>query len=108
MSFWLWGVFAAFSCGFAVSVLNFLLSRYALKKHPQMFASFTAVRMLTSIACFALAYFLAPYTPWKPIFLLIGVALGLTIPLFFFTAVLIREASKPSPTIKKKEDEDHG
>lgn len=49
--------------------------------------------MVLGIGYLALLYFAAPYTPWDGIWLLAGGALGLTIPLFLFTFLLLQQVN---------------
>ncbi len=49
--------------------------------------------MVLGIGYLALLYFAAPHTPWDSIWLLAGGAAGLTLPLFFFTLLLLRQVN---------------
>jgi len=52
--------------------------------------------MVLGIGYLALLYFAAPYTPWDGIWLLAGGAVGLTIPMFLFTFLLLRQVNGQS------------
>lgn len=49
--------------------------------------------MVLGIGYLAVLYFAAPYTPWDMLWLLAGGALGLTLPLFLFTFLLLRQVN---------------
>ena len=70
----------AFLAGFAVSGVNYALNLRAVRKRPDAIASLSVVRQALSIGCLAAAYFLARVLPWGSTPLLVGAALGLTIP----------------------------
>ena len=84
------GAVLAFLGGVGVAALNAALSKSVLKKKPSALASFFAVRQIINVAYLAAVFFLAPYLPWELFPLLIGAALGITIPSFYFTAKLTR------------------
>ncbi|MBQ8400609.1 MAG: hypothetical protein IJX14_01640, partial [Clostridia bacterium] len=50
--------------------------------------------MALGIGYLAALYFAAPYTPWDGIWLLAGGAIGLTLPMFPFTFLLLRQVNK--------------
>lgn len=74
------GGLLAFLGGCAVSALNFAINLRALKKHPDRLASLSVVRQIISVAYLAAAYFLGKVLPWGYAPLLIGAAIGLTVP----------------------------
>ena len=87
------GLAAAFLGGALVAWLNYLLSRRALRADGGA-AAVSAVRTLCSVGYLAAVYFLAPYTPWERLWMLLGAALGLTVPMAYFTVRLLREARR--------------
>ena len=87
------GLAAAFLGGALVAWLNYLLSRRALRADGGA-AAVSAVRTLCSVGYLAAVYFLAPYTPWERLWMLLGAALGLTVPMVYFTVRLLREARR--------------
>ena len=87
------GLAAAFLGGALVAWLNYLLSRRALRAGGGATAV-SAVRTLCSVGYLAAVYFLAPYTPWERLWMLLGAALGLTVPMAYFTVRLLREARR--------------
>ena len=70
----------AFLGGCAVSFLNYFINARTLKKKPAALASVSVVRQLFSVGYLALVFFLARVLPWEPMPLLLGAAVGLTIP----------------------------
>ena len=69
------------------------------------------LRMLVSVGLLAAVYFIGPHTPWDRVWLLAGAAVGLTVPLFFFTFLLVRQVNGKtggdSPSSEKGSDR-HG
>ena len=61
------------------------------------------LRVFISGAYLAAVFLLAPLIPCDPIWLLTGAALGLTIPMFFFTFLLLRQMKSGSG--QKTDDE---
>lgn len=86
----IFGAVAAFAVGVLIAAVNFLIAKYMLKKHPDAFAATTVLRQLLAVLYLALIMFGAKHTPWDQIYLLIGGALGVTLPMFFFTTLLLK------------------
>lgn len=108
------GIFGAaltFVGGAAIAYVNYLLSRTVLRKKPDFVAATAVVRQVLNVVYLAALYFLSPYTPWGLVPLLIGAALGITLPMFYFTALLLREggtdkkSTKPTNPSHTKGDE---
>lgn len=107
MSHWFFGFFFALLGGGAVATVNFLFSRAVLLKKPAVYASFTVVRQLLQIGYLVLLWFLAPKTPWQVTPLLVGGVLGVTGPMFFFTARLSRlAAARPAEAREEEKEEE--
>ncbi len=70
----------AFLGGCAVSLLNYWINLRTLKKRPAALASMSIVREILSIIYLVAAYRLAGVLPWGHVPLLIGAAVGLTVP----------------------------
>ena len=70
----------AFLGGVAVSWLNYRINLRTLKKKPSALASVSVVRQLLSIGYLVLVFALAGVLPWDHMPLLLGAAVGLTIP----------------------------
>ncbi|MBE6575949.1 MAG: hypothetical protein E7654_06750 [Ruminococcaceae bacterium] len=84
------GMFAAFLIGAALSYVNYLLTAKAAKASSGQLAGVSLLRQLINIGYLALVFFLAPYTPWDRIWMLVGAVLGVTLPMFLFTFLLLR------------------
>lgn len=101
------GAVIAFVLGAAISFLNYKLSGYFLKTKPEKFSSVSFIRQAVQVLYIVLLFFAAKYTPWDRTYLLIGGALGITLPMFFFTFRLLGENKKNTSDIKEgKEDSD--
>ena len=92
----------AFVVGAAVAYLNYVVSKYLIKNKPDMYASGQMIRSVIQIGYLVLIFTLGRYTPWEPMWLLVGGCLGITIPMFYFTFKLVKLNDQ------KKEDKDDG
>ena len=104
----LFGAALAFGAGIAVAALNYSVSRLILKKAPAQFAAGTVVRQIIQVGFLLGLYILGEKLPWNRIYLLIGGALGLTLPMIWFTARLIRLNADLQQHPNGKEDESNG
>ena len=94
MEHWLIGALIAFALGAFVSFANYLLSRTVLRKKPQFYPFTAILRQVFNVAWILAVFFIAPVTPWSRTVLLIGGVFGITIPMIFFTFLLLRETGK--------------
>jgi hypothetical protein len=90
------GFLAAFLIGTALSYVSYLLTARAAKNPSEKFAAVSLLRQVFNIGYLALVYFLAPYTPWDRIWMLVGAVLGVTLPMFVFTFLLLRQVKQPT------------
>ena len=74
------GGLLAFLGGCAVAALNYAINLRTLKKRPERLASMSILREILSVAYLAAAYLLSKSLPWGHVPLLVGAALGLTLP----------------------------
>lgn len=106
---WFFGAVLAFLAGAVISYINYRISLLVLRKKPDAVAASSVARQFLNIAYFAAVYFITPYTPWDMIPLLVGAALGVTIPMFYFTYLLLRVSGNKSagnkPESTKKGDD---
>lgn len=102
------GALIAFIPGLGISFLNYRLTDFFIKKFKEKFPSVSLIRQLGQVCYIVAVYFLAPYTPWDRTYLLIGAALGVTLPMIFFTYKLLKSDSNTSEKYKKKEDDANG
>mgnify|MGYP004506050583 FL=1 len=87
-----WFIGAMITClfGILVSFANYRLSVRLLVKNPASIQISTPARQILNIGYLAAVYFLAPYTPWDRIAMLVGAVVGVTGGLFYFTYRLVR------------------
>ena len=95
----------AFIVGVGVAAVNYSLSKFMLKKHPDMYAGGQIVRQIIQIGYLVLLFTLGGYTPWDPVWLLLGGCLGITVPMFFFTYKLVKQNDNMN---KREEDKKDG
>ncbi len=94
MSHWIFGALFAFSLGIGISFLNYRISVFMLDKNPALIQASTLIRQVLQIGYLVAVYFLAPYTQWDRIFLLVAAVIGVTGSLFVFTGLLVRRMDK--------------
>jgi len=93
------GVVLAFAIGVAIATINYMLSRWILKKRPTWYALMQIVKQWIQIAYMIVLFVFGKYTPWDPVWLLVGGTLGVTIPMFLYTYLLV----KFNDSLKRKE-----
>ncbi len=101
----------AFLFGAAISAVNYAINRTALKKRPELLASMSVVRQALNIGALAAAFFLARVLPWGTTPLLVGTAVGLTVPSVLLSMRLAKENDALSAQPEKpseKGDDAHG
>ena len=96
------GAVIAFLAGVAVAAANFSLSKWIIKKHSEQFAISSIARQLIQLMFLFAVFLIAPYTRFDEVFLLVGGALGVTLPSFYFTSRLV----KLNDSLNKKGEED--
>ena len=86
------GAAAAFVCGGAVAYGNYALTKRMLlkKQGAKSLSGVSALRQVINVAYLVLVSLLAKKLPLSMAWLLIGAVLGLTIPMFLFTARLAK------------------
>lgn len=75
--------------GALVAFVNFLISKGILRTHPEKLAFSTVLRQLIQVGYLAAVYFIGSQLEMNIIPLLIGAAVGMTLPMLFFTKKLI-------------------
>ena len=96
MEHWLVGGVLAALGGVLISYLSYLLSRQVLKKNSGLFTAVSVPRQIIQIGYLALCYFVQPMTPWGLMELLVGAAIGLTVAMFYFTKLLLKQMNEAS------------
>lgn len=102
------GAVLAFIPGLVIAFCNFRLTEFFIKKFREKFPLVSLIRQFGQVVYLVAVFFLAPYTPWDRTYLLAGAALGVTIPMFFFTYKLLKGNSKDILKDEKKEDDADG
>ena len=74
------GGLLAFLLGSAVSGVNYAINLRTLKKKPSALASMAVVRQVLNVGCLVAVFALSGVLPWGRMVLLLGAAIGLTIP----------------------------
>ena len=92
------GGLLAFLGGSTVSWLNYVINARTLKNKPSALASVSVVRQLLSVGYLVLVFALAGVLPWGHMPLLLGAAVGLTIPSILLAVLL----AKRNDSMKKK------
>ncbi len=103
------GAAAAFAAGVLISFCNYKISQHFLKKRPDRLSLVSLIRQPVQILYIVALFFGAKYTPWDRTFLLIGGALGITLPMLIFTSRLLKVSKSESCTeANGKEGEGNG
>ena len=105
------GGILAFLVGFGVSGINYALNLSVLRKKPEAVASLSVVRQALNIGCLAAAFFLSRVLPWGSTPLLVGAALGLTIPSVLLSMRLAKvndALSESAPHTAEEGDDPNG
>ena len=87
------GALIAFAAGALICFGNYLLSEYFLKHKKDKFSAVSLIRQVIQVGYLLAAFFLAGYTPWDRTYLLIGAALGVTLPMLISTYKLLKTNS---------------
>lgn len=98
-----WGA-AAFAVGTLVCLLNYFISRGVMLKNPSNYALCTVIRQILSVGLLIACYVIGQKTELNTVALLVGAALGVTLPSFYFTHKLL-ELNK---NIKENKDRKDG
>lgn len=95
------GLFSALLLGFFICVINFYFSKHILLHKTKFFAAFSMIRQVLNVGYLLLCYFITPYTPFESTYVFIGAALGVTLPMVYFTPKLLKisdkKTMKPDP-----------
>ncbi len=100
------GAIAAFVLGVAVSFANYLISRTALRKRSKLFSSVASLRMVINLIFLILLYFASSPLGFDATYCLIGGGLGLTLSLFLFTSLLLRQGRSITDTDERDSGEE--
>lgn len=98
------GAICAFAAGAAIAAAGYLASRQVLKKRPNRYILVQTVKQLVQIGFLVALFLLGDRTPWDRIWLLVGGCLGITLPMIYFTARLV----KLNDSLRGKEEHKDG
>lgn len=90
MGHWLVGVMISLFLGVTVSFINYKISKNMLKRNPKALSYLLTLRQTIDIVFLIILYAVSGFTPWNGVHLVIGGAVGATVPTFFFTYALLR------------------
>ncbi len=102
------GAMIASLVGAGIAFLNYSLTRKAIRKTEGGIGALGAapvLRMVIDVGYLAAVYFIAPFTPWDRIWMLVGAVIGLTVPLLFFTPRLLRDANRSAADGGRQKDD---
>ena len=102
------GPVLSFLAGAAIATGNFLLANRVLKKHPGRYLPFSLLRQGIQVAYLAALFFWGDALPWNKWHLLLGGALGITLPMLFFTVKLLKTNASLTSETEEEEETHHG
>lgn len=102
------GAALAFILGLGICFGNYKLSDFFLKKQPDKFSYVSVIRQAVQVVYIVVLFFAAKHTPWDRTYLLIGGALGVTLPMIYFTTRLLKTNNSVKTQTEKKEGEENG
>ena len=110
MGHWLVGVIISFFFGVTVSFVNYKVSKTMLKRNPKALSSLFMIREAFIIVFLITLYAVSGFTPWNGVYLVIGGAVGATVPTIFFTYALLRyvRSNSDADSANDAENADHG
>lgn len=98
------GGLLACALGVLLAFGNDRLTRAVCKRKPSLLMPLFVVRQVINIAYLAALYFLSPALPWNVTPLLIGGALGITLPPVFLAPRLAKQLDGDDKTAAPPED----
>ncbi len=84
------GCAVVFAIGILLAYLGYRLCAYAIKKRPEYYPFATVFRQILQILYFVAVYFLGEKSGADVVYLLVGAAVGITLPMFYFTSKLVK------------------
>ena len=101
------GMLLALLAGAGVAWVNYLLTKKAVSRSDGAVGGVPVVRMFLNVGLLIALWFLAPLTPWDRMCMLAAAVVGLTVPMFIFTGLLVRwmNASEDKTKAEKGEDD---
>ncbi len=93
--------------GVLVAYINYLISKRILETHPEKLAFSAVIRQVVQISYLAAVYFIGARLEMNLIMLLAGAAVGMTVPMLFFTKKLV-SINKQLAENRQKGEEKNG
>ncbi|MBQ9912743.1 MAG: hypothetical protein IJO73_00790 [Clostridia bacterium] len=94
--------------GLLIAYINYLLSRKILKAAPEKFALATVARQIIQVGYLAAVYFIGDGLTVSLVWLLVGAAVGMTVPMAFFTKKLVAFNEAAAAETKNGEEDENG
>ncbi len=84
------GAAVAFAIGLLLAYLGYRICAYTIKKRPEFYTFASIFRQTLQILYFVAVYFLGEKSGADVVYLLVGAAVGITLPMFYFTSKLVK------------------
>jgi len=97
------GILITLTIGAALAYVNYILTKKAASKSSGALSAVPVLRMVLNVGYLAAVYFIAPLTPWDTVWMLLGAVVGITVPMFIFTFMLLGQLNG-----EKKQDKADG
>ena len=99
------GAVVAAVIGVSIAFLNYFISKTVIKKAPDKYSLVTVARQVIQVGFLAIVYFVgAKMQNINIVYLLVGAALGMTVPMVYFTKKLL--SFNGAGEIKEKKEDD--
>lgn len=102
------GFVVALAGGVAIAAANACISRAAYFQNESRLTACFLVRQLLNVGYLVALYFLSDILPWDAVPLLLGGALGLTLPSFYFVRRMVARNDAEETTSAQNEQEPMG
>ena len=102
------GAVLCFLSGVGIASANYFLAKFFLKKRSEKLSVISAIRQFIQIIFLFVAFFIGKYTELNEWHLLIGAALGLTLPMIYFTPKLLNLTKTKLEKAEEKEANSDG
>ena len=96
------GGILAFLVGCGIAAVNAAITKRTLEKNPKRFASIAPLRQGINVAYLVLIFTFGAYLPWDRTALLLGGAIGVTVPSFLFALRLAKQNDEQNRKITEQ------
>ena len=95
--------------GLFIAFVNYIISKNVLIKSAEKYSLVTVVRQIVQVSFLAVVYFAGTKAQdINPVYLLVGAAIGMTLPMMYFTKKLLSINETLTARITEKGDEADG